>query len=66
MLDERGSSLKLGFNGYTLLIGMMRDGFSTDEATLSNGKLFSGHVSDAIAYQERPYGASAISLCFEQ
>lgn len=66
LLDERASSIKLGFNGCTLQISITREGFSRDEEILPNGRFFSDRVSDAITHRKRADGSSVISLCFEQ
>ena len=66
LLDERGASLNLGFNGCTLRIGLTRDDFSGDEAVLSNGRFFSERVSDAMTHRKRTDGTSVISVRFEQ
>lgn len=66
LLDGRVSSIKLGFDGCTLRLGMTRASLSSDEATVANGRFFSDRVSDTITQRKRANGTSVISACFEQ
>jgi xanthine permease XanP len=66
LLDERGASMKLAFNGCTLHVSMTRAGDHDDKERLADGRFFSARVSDAIAHRKRADGTCVVSLYFEQ
>ncbi|PKO52138.1 MAG: xanthine/uracil/vitamin C permease, partial [Betaproteobacteria bacterium HGW-Betaproteobacteria-21] len=66
LLDESGCNLKLGFDGCTLHVDLMRADTTGDTATLSSGRFFTDRVSDAISYRKDSNGTILISASFEQ